>query len=122
MFGLALEVEGMTDDSTSIGRIKEEIGCFIRSRGWGQAHSPKNLVMSISIEAAELMEILQWKTTEQSWRVRETGEFARLREEIADVLIYCFSLANQLDMDLTSAIADKMQSNAARFPAERIEP
>lgn len=72
--------------------------------------------MSIGIEAAELMEIFQWSTTEDAWAIGESDEFEHLQEELADVLIYCMSLANELDIDVAAAIDDKMKKNARRWP------
>lgn len=106
----------MRDDRTRVAELKQLVRRFMDARDWGKYHSPKNLAMSISIEAAELMELFQWCTVEEAGRVRGTGEMERVREEIADVLIYCFSLANQLDIDLASAVRDKMDDNARRFP------
>jgi len=62
------------------------------------------------------MELFQWCTVEEAGRLRGTEEMARAREEIAGVVMYCFSLANQLDIDLASAVRDKMDQNARRFP------
>jgi len=106
----------VTDTETNVQAIKDLVKQFQASRGWEKFHSPKNLAMSISIEAAELMEIFQWVSSEEAWRVRESDEFQHLQEELADVLIYCMSLANQLDIDVAAAIQDKMHKNALRFP------
>ncbi len=106
----------MRDDRTRVAELRELVRRFVDARDWGKYHSPKNLAMSISIEASELMELFQWCTVEEAGRVRGTEEMARVREEIADVLIYCFSLANQLDIDLASAVSEKMDQNARRFP------
>ncbi len=106
----------MTDTETNFQEIKDKVKQFQASRGWGKSHSPKNLAMSISIEAAELMEIFQWVSTEEAWEIKESDEFEHLQEELADVLIYCMSLANELDIDMAAAIEDKMQKNALRFP------
>ncbi len=106
----------MNDTSTCLQEIKDKVHKFQRDRGWGKSHSPKNLAMSISIEAAELMEILQWISTEDAWAIKESDEFEHLQEELADVLIYCMSLANELDIDVAAAIDDKMQKNARRWP------
>lgn len=108
----------MTDIETNLQEIKDKVKQFTSSRGWMIHHSPKNLAMSIAIEAAELMEIFQWVSTDEAWQVRESNEFEHLQEELADVLIYCISLANQLDIDVAAAIDDKMQKNALRYPVK----
>ena len=89
----------------------------MEERNWFHFHNPKNLTMSISIEAAELMEIFQWKSIEESWDIKKNSqEFIHLKEELADVLIYCLSLSNQLDIDLVEAIEDKISKNAEKYP------
>jgi NTP pyrophosphatase (non-canonical NTP hydrolase) len=94
---------------------------FAKARRWGSAHSPKNLAMCIAIEAAELMEIFQWSTLEEAAKVAETAEFEHVREELADVLIYCLSMANHLDIDVASAIEDKLAKNARKYPPKQAE-
>ncbi len=106
------------DDRTSLAEVKAQVQAFTESRGWLKAHSPKNLAMSIAIESAELMEIFQWSDVQESWEVRNGNEWEHTQEELADVLIYCISLANQLDMDLGAAIADKMEKNGRRYPGK----
>ena len=105
----------MKDKITNIQEIKDKISKFVKERDWTDAHSPKNLSMSIAIEAAELMEIFQWLSNEQAWDIKDSNEFIHLKEELADVMIYCMSLANQLDIDVSSAIEDKIAKNEKRF-------
>lgn len=106
----------MNDNVTNIQEIKNKINIFIKERNWTEAHSPKNLSMSIAIEAAELMEIFQWFSNEEAWNIKNSEEFTHLKEELADVLIYCMSLANQLDIDIAGSIEDKIIKNEKRFP------
>ena len=105
----------MNDKDTSIQEIKEKIFKFVNDRNWNESHNPKNLSMSISIEASELMEILQWSSTEESWNIDESEEFTHLKEELSDVMIYCLSLANQLDSDVADAIEDKIEKNGEKY-------
>ena len=75
--------------------------------------------MSLAIEAAELMEHFQWIDGAESRRVKDdAAKVAEVRDEIADVLCYVLALANELDLDLSAAIRDKMVKNAAKYPAE----
>lgn len=106
----------MLDDKTHFQDIKSKIKEFVDARNWDKDHNPKNLSMSIAIEAAELMEIFQWNSIEEGWAINKSDEYEHFKEELADVLIYCISLANQLDIDITDAIYDKMGKNALRFP------
>ncbi|MCQ4922228.1 nucleotide pyrophosphohydrolase [Tissierella carlieri] len=106
----------MNDKDTSIQEIKEKIAKFVKDRNWNEAHSPKNLSMSIAIEASELMEIFQWLSTEEAWNISNTEEFTHLKEELSDVIIYCLSLANQLNIDIATAIEDKIEKNGKKYP------
>lgn len=72
--------------------------------------------MSIAIEASELMEIFQWMSMEEALYINNSNESTHLKEELSDVIIYCMSLANQLDIDVTTAIEDKLKNNAVKYP------
>lgn len=71
--------------------------------------------MSIAIEASELMEIFQWLSPEEALDINNSSEATHLNEELSDVIIYCLSLANQLDIDVTAAIEDKLKKNAIKY-------
>ncbi len=90
---------------------------FNKERNWGDAHNPKNLAMSIAIEAAELMEIFQWVSIAESKKIVDEKVLEHIGEEIADVMIYSMSIANQFDMSITEIIEDKMKKNAEKYPA-----
>jgi len=93
---------------------------FVAARDWQPFHTPKNLSMSVAIEAAELMECFQWLTDEQSQAsVNDPGLHAGAVDELADVLIYCLSLGNALEIDLTAAVLDKLRANETRYPVDR---
>ncbi|HLR64608.1 MAG TPA: nucleotide pyrophosphohydrolase [Pseudogracilibacillus sp.] len=107
----------MSDHEKTLGELKERVEQFTQSRQWGKAHSPKNLAMSIAIEAAELMEIFQWVESEEAWDyVKDEVIFEHLGEEMADIMIYCLSLANQLDIDVSHIIEDKIVKNGQKYP------
>lgn len=99
----------MKDKNTTLQDIKDKIAKFISARNWNDAHNPKNLSMSIAIEASELMEIFQWISTEDAWNIAESEGFTHLKEKLSDVIIYCLSLANQLNIDVAYAIEDKIK-------------
>lgn len=92
------------------------IAGFVRERDWEQFHTPKNLAMSIAIEAAELMEIFQWGP-EAAEMVPD--DLAKVREELADVVIYCLAMANRLGIDLSSAVKEKVAKNSRKYPKEK---
>jgi NTP pyrophosphatase (non-canonical NTP hydrolase) len=91
---------------------------FAEARAWEPYHTPKNLVMALSVEASELMEPFQWLTPEQSLQLGATQREA-VRQEIADVLIYLTRLADVLGIDLLDAAADKLAINARKYPVDR---
>jgi len=94
-------------------RIRE----FNSERDWNRYHSPKNLATSVLIESAELAEIFQWLTEEESWNPeREAVEHAG--EEIADVLIYLLNLADKLEIDPWEAAFRKIALNRDKYPVE----
>jgi len=109
----------MPDDQTTIADLRAQAEAFVAERDWAQFHSPKNLSMAIAIEAAELMEHFQWLTVEESRDLVEEGiTRGQIVDELADVLIYCLSLANALDVDLSEAIVRKLAHNARKYPAD----
>ncbi len=109
------------DDATTIGELRGLVADFVAARAWSVYHSPKNLAMSIAIEAAEIMEHFQWYTHEESAeRMMDDGMRAEVADEVADVLIYCLSLANSTGMDVSEAIRKKMARNEGRFPVDRV--
>jgi NTP pyrophosphatase (non-canonical NTP hydrolase) len=111
----------MNDKNTKISRLKTLVGRFVRERDWESFHSPKNLAMSISIEAAELMEIFQWFDTKEAAGLLDKPEKAEhIREELADILIYLISFCNLYKIDLTGIVTDKLRKNKARFPAKQV--
>ena len=91
--------------------IQKQLSDFTNERGWDQFHNPKNLAMALSVEASELVEIFQWLTPEQSEIVMSSNESEHVKEEMADVLIYLIRLADKLDINLESAVADKIIKN-----------
>lgn len=108
----------MSDSVTTIQSLKDELKEFVRQRDWAQFHSPKNLAMSVAIEAAELMEHFQWLQVEESRSVCQNPEkSAEIAEEVADVLAYVLALANVMDLDLATVFQKKMIKNRLKYPA-----
>ena len=107
------------DEQTTIADLRALVERFVSDRQWQPFHDPKNLSASIAIEAAELMEIYQWLSREQALALSQHPQVRQdTSEELADVLIYCLSLANALEIDISSAIQEKMATNEHRFPAD----
>lgn len=108
-----------TDTQTTVGALRQAVADFVADRDWQPFHSPKNLSMSIAIEAAELMERFQWLTTEEAQEaIADPSERAAVADELADILIYCLSMGNALDLDISSAVLGKLQTNEHRYPAD----
>lgn len=87
---------------------------FRDARNWRRYHNPKDLAISISIEAAELLEDFQWKSSEEALKANEEN----IREEIADVLIYSLMLCSDLNMDVKEIIEEKVVKNGRKYPVK----
>jgi len=98
--------------------LRDQLRAFAAARDWDQFHSPKNLAMALSVEAAELVEIFQWLTEAQS-RELDAGTQAAASDEIADVLLYLIRLADKLGIDPVAAARRKIVANAQKYPAEK---
>jgi NTP pyrophosphatase (non-canonical NTP hydrolase) len=108
-----------SDDQTPLQYLKDRIADFARERAWEQFHSPKNLSMALAVEAAEVMELFQWKTEGETADLRHDPKtFRRVREEIADVAVYLLNLCNRLNIDLSIAILEKLSQNARKYPVD----
>jgi NTP pyrophosphatase (non-canonical NTP hydrolase) len=110
----------MSDRDATIDSLRELVRRFVQERDWEQIHTPKNLSMSLAIEAAELMEHFQWLTPEESRGLASNPQkLAAAGEELADVLCYALAMANVLDLDIDAIVRDKMAKNALKYPAEQ---
>ena len=90
---------------------------FAQQRDWERFHTPKNLAMALSVEVAELVELFQWLTPEESAALVETPEGrAAIEDEIADIAIYLLRLADVMSVDVAAAIEGKIDRNGRRFP------
>jgi dCTP diphosphatase len=100
----------------SLDDLRERLRRFAAERDWNQFHTPKNLSMSIAIEAAEIMEHFQWLTPSQSFNL-DSAARREVALEIADVLLYLVRLADVLDIDAVAAAQEKIALNAKKYPA-----
>ena len=93
---------------------------FAAERDWDQFHTPKNLATSISVEAAELLELFQWSRGEKGWdEVTDPSIRARVEDELADILLYLIRFADKADIDLEAIAERKIALNAEKYPPER---
>ncbi|MEY8752896.1 nucleotide pyrophosphohydrolase [Alkalicoccobacillus gibsonii] len=99
---------------SDIERLMKEINKFRDDRNWRQYHNPKDLALSISIEAAELLEDFQWLSSEEA--IARNKE--NIKEEIADVLIYSLMLCSELELDMGEIVREKIKKNGLKYPLE----
>jgi len=102
----------------SVETLQAALREFARERDWEQFHAPKNLATALAVEAAELLEVFQWLTEEQS-RELTPARLDAARMEMADVFLYLLQLADKLNVDLVEAGRRKMEDNASRYPVDR---
>ncbi len=99
--------------------LRDKLRKFCAERDWDQFHSPKNLASALSVEAAELLEHFQWLSEAESKHL-PPAKLAQVRDEMADVLVYLVRLADKLDVNLLEAAAEKIEKNAAKYPADKV--
>lgn len=110
----------MTGQTPSLDELTGQLIAFRDARDWKQFHSLKNLMLSLSLEAAELLELTQWKSDEEiEAAVRDPGFRERLGEECADVLLYLLLIAERSGIDLAEAAARKITRNEEKYPVEK---
>ncbi|TWT99838.1 hypothetical protein Pla108_07810 [Botrimarina colliarenosi] len=106
------------DQATTVAELRQLVEDFVAERDWSRYHSPKNLAMSIAIEAAELMEHFQWLEPAEAQRAMDDPvKRAAAAEELADVVGYCFAMAGAMGVDLSQAVRAKMLRNHEKYPA-----
>ena len=92
-----------------------EVLKFRDDRDWKQFHNPKDLAISISLEAAELLEVFQWSADD----LECDGKIEKIREELADVLSYCVLMADACGLDMDAIVKEKMKRNNEKYPVEK---
>lgn len=98
--------------SLELLQITERIKTFTKERDWEQFHNAKDLALALSIEASELNECFLWKPAEQ-------GDVEKVREELADILIYAILLADKYDLDIQDIILRKLDKNEQKYPVDK---
>jgi dCTP diphosphatase len=106
-------------DPMDFNALQERLGQFADARGWDPFHSPKNLVMALSVEAAELLEHFQWLSEHESTTISEESR-AAIAAEVADIQIYLAIIAGKLGIDIDQAVDDKIATNALKYPAGKV--
>jgi len=110
------------DSKTTVEELKQMIRKFIADRRWEKYHHPKDIAESICIEAAELMEIFQWRGIDEIQILMRKQDFRkRIAEELADVIIYSLSMVNTTNVDLTDAIVRKLEKNERKYSVDEYQ-
>jgi NTP pyrophosphatase (non-canonical NTP hydrolase) len=98
--------------------LRSKILEFRKSRDWEQFHTPRNLATAISIEASELLEPFRWSSTNEEFEIA-TAKKIEISHEIADIAILLTLLANDLSIDISTAVEEKLKLNAEKYPIEK---
>ncbi len=110
----------MTGDHATLESLTKRLIAFRDARDWQQFHSIKNLIISLNLEAAELMELIQWKSEEAVELLSETeAGKARIAEECADVFLYLLLIAERAGLDLAEIALAKIATNDLKYPVEK---
>jgi NTP pyrophosphatase (non-canonical NTP hydrolase) len=119
-FGLIMEASMWSEEELDLSALQITLRQFAAERDWQPFHTPKNLAMALMVETAELAEIFQWMTPEQSQCAHQdqvTKE--RIGDEVADVLLYLLQLADHAEIDLKRTVGRKLVMNAKKYPPLR---
>ena len=112
----------MIDKETSMDALKNFVENFVKERDWSQFHSPKNISMALSIEASELMDIFKWdKDGDSKVKMSEGISRQEAIDELADIIIYAIAFANRNNIDISSAIEQKMEKNEKKYPVDKFK-
>jgi dCTP diphosphatase len=106
------------ESQNPLQHLRDALRQFADERDWDQFHSPKNLAIALSVEAAELLENFQWGSDADCVRLAP-DRLAKVRQELADVLLYLIRLADKLEIDLADAAREKIKLNADKYPADK---
>jgi len=105
------------EKTLNISMWQKRLEDFAKERDWDQFHNPKNLVMAMSVESSELVEIFQWLSSEQSENLDEKS-LENATHEMADILLYLIRLSSKLNIDLEDALEKKFEINKNKYPVE----
>jgi NTP pyrophosphatase (non-canonical NTP hydrolase) len=97
---------------SELNELISKIVKFRDDRDWAQFHNPKDLAIALNIEASELLELFLWKT-------EDGANISRVKEELADILIYSLLLANKYNLDVQTIIESKLKQNSEKYPVDK---
>jgi dCTP diphosphatase len=103
-----------------IGKLQQKVIQFRDARDWAQYHNPKDLAISLTLEAAELLEIFQWKSLQEVEAIKsEPEERRKVKEELGDILIYALNMCHAFSFDPSEVISEKLDINEKKYPVEK---
>ena len=106
----------------NIQELQAKVIQFRDERDWAQYHNPKDLAISLSLEAAELLEVFQWKDAEQVKALKSDSEIRqRIKEELGDIFIYALTLAHEFGLDPAKVILNKISINEKKYPVDKVK-
>jgi dCTP diphosphatase len=122
----AKEPRPLVDSKATLAWLRQMMREFVAERAWEKYHTPRNLAASVAVEAGELLELFQWWTTEggdqRKAELMQDAAFKKaVGEELCDVMMYCVSLANAMDLEIAPTIAAKMAKNRLKYPPEKFQ-
>lgn len=112
------EVANQTD---RLSLLIQKVDEFSKARDWEKFHTPKNLAMALTVEAAELMEIFQWLESQDTFQGLPPNKQIAVEHEVADVFIYLLRFCSVSGIDLISAAEEKLKHNAEKYPADLVK-
>ncbi len=107
------------DKKVTIEELKQKVKTFCEERNWGQFHNPKELAIGISTEANELLQIFRFKSEKEMQELMNSERKTDVEEELADVLYFVLRFAQMNEIDLSTAIENKIEKNNKKYPLEK---
>jgi len=106
---------------SDIDQFTSLIQCFIEERDWKQFHKPKDCAISLTLEAAEVAELFQWKNDEQMVAMKSGFKQEELADELSDVMFWVLALAHDFGIDMKKAFPRKLEKSASKYPVEKVK-
>ena len=115
-------IDNKSSDLIDVVQVQQTMQNFVDERDWEQFHNPKNIAMALTVEAAELLEIFQWLSAEEAQNINNDPILKeKVSHELADIMLYLCRLADKTAINLQTAITEKMQLNAQKYPAALVK-
>ena len=106
---------------TDFEQLPQAVQQFINERDWKQFHKPKDCAISLTLEAAEVAELFQWKTDEQMSAMKTGTKQEDLADELSDVLFWVLAMSHDFNIDIKDAFMKKLEKSAKKYPVEKVK-